>query len=70
MKKSSKWHSQKRIMGVLSFTLFVLLSVLDANDIVIVPTAVLGMFSGIAATWLVMEGLIDSKKINSAASRR
>lgn len=57
-----KWASHKRIMGVTSFVLFVLLSILNANDIVTIPTAVLGMFSGISATWLVMEGLIDMNK--------
>lgn len=62
-KKSSKWKSDKRKMGVTAFFLLIISYIVDANGWVIVPDSVTYMLGLIAMTWLVMEGYVDSKSL-------
>lgn len=65
-KKFKKYTERKWMVGATSFVLFVIFSLLDANSVLSVPQGVLLMFGGIAATWLITEGILDYTKINQA----
>lgn len=60
----NKWLERKWIVGVLSFLLFTVFAILNANEYLSVPDGVLYLYGGMALTWLVAEGLLDYNKIS------
>ena len=59
-----KFTSRKFIIALCSFVLFIVLSILEANKVLVVPENVKYILGGITTTWLIVEGLLDYKAIS------
>lgn len=62
--KATKWTERKWLIGATAFITLILLTILDANNVLIMPDSVSYLLTGIVMTWLVTEGYLDHKKIS------